>query len=133
MQVRDARGPGKPGGDVSASQPCKHGDRGRGGSLYLSCHQPRQRGQLSKKPRQILENVGATCFSVIRTKCSSECIFQKKIKSAVEVARTYSTLLADYKLRRRLTHAHDPKEFAVSFKILEIEIQPMIFDDYKPF
>ena len=41
------------------------------------------------------------------------CPLQKKIKSAVEVARTYSTLLANYKLRRRLTHAHDSKEFAV--------------------
>ena len=42
---------------------------------------------------------------------------EKKIKSAVEVARTYSTLLADYRLRRRLLQAHDTKEFTHLFEL----------------
>jgi len=44
---------------------------------------------------------------------------EKKSKSAVEVGRTYSTLLADYKLRRRLTHSHDATEFA---RLFELEV-----------
>lgn len=44
---------------------------------------------------------------------------EKKSKSAVEVGRTYSTLLADYKLRRRLTHSHDAAEFA---RLFELEV-----------
>jgi len=42
---------------------------------------------------------------------------EKKIKSAVEVGRTYATLLANYKLRRALITSHDATEFSRKFEL----------------
>jgi len=44
---------------------------------------------------------------------------EKKIKCAIEVARTYSTLLAEVKLRQQLKGATNPTEFA---HVLEMEV-----------
>ena len=41
----------------------------------------------------------------------------KHTKSALEVARTYSTLLADDRLRRNLLNTHSPEEFAHEFEL----------------
>ncbi|XP_063691988.1 solute carrier family 4 member 11-like isoform X3 [Bolinopsis microptera] len=42
---------------------------------------------------------------------------EKKIKCAIEVSRTYSTLLADVKLRQQLKGATNPTEFAHIFEL----------------
>ena len=41
----------------------------------------------------------------------------KHTKSAIEVGRTYSTLLADHDLRRNISKAHSPAAFALQFEI----------------
>ena len=47
----------------------------------------------------------------------------KQTKSGVQVARTYSTLLADDKLRHNLLKSHSPEEFAMEFRKESSRIQ----------
>ena len=54
----------------------------------------------------------------------------KHTKSALEVARTYSTLFADDRLRRNLLNTHSPEEFAHEFELecsrIQIEHQKRV-------